>query len=730
MNKPQFSKTALALITVLILGLAVAPAAVSAASHLNSGGDNTNPTSDSMNDMEQEMDNMQNDLNSMFDSNDDSNSETEATRANQATVAKKKYKKKKVKKRQRQRGQLRVCKLLINENDSVIRGQNLDASFSVDVSNDEDRTFSASTPLDLNSDLNDNEINDSECTTYSDLSLGTYEYSEEDVSGNDSDQVNVTGYNDNFQVGEDDLASFNAYGESDTSDGQVQLTRNNSQQTVVVLNQRVEEEEEAAVTPNVTQRKPVKKKYMKKKVKKQPRQPVQGQLRVCKLLVDENDTVTRGGDVDAQFNVDVNNSQDRTFSASTPLDLNGDLNDNNISDSECQTYENLDLGTYTFSEEDVSGDDSDRINVLGYNPDFQVGQDDLNSFEDYEDVNNEVELTRDNRQQTVVVLNQVEQEEEEAAVTPNVTQQKPKKKGYYAKKKVKKRQPVQGQLQVCKLLINENDSVIRGTSIPGAQFDVDVSNSQDRTFTAETPLNLNSDLNDNNISDSECTTYRNLELGDYEYSEEAISGNNTDRVNVTGYNDDFQVGQDDLASFDAYGESSTSDGEITLTRDNRQQTLVVLNERVEEEEEEAVTPNVTQKKPKKKGYFAKKGMQLQLPTTDVTTDTAEDEMALEEEEQALEEDFTEEEMAEEEFTEEEMAEEEEASDASATQEANSNIIQDCNVDASNNSSATCEQEANSNIEQDADVDASGGGSASAIQEANSNIEQNADVSAS
>lgn len=155
-----------------------------------------------------------------------------------------------------------------------------------------------------------------------------------------------------------------------------------------------------------------------------------------------------------------------------------------------------------------------------------------------------------------------------------------------------------GSITVCKMIHNggefvdgsENDGTF---VIDGYDFDFpDSRNLESTTFT--TPLDLNTDLfGDDGIDDAECRVYDDLKLGSYGYDQETITGDNW----LTPlYTDEYSVGfayPDSVYEYDPAlisanehddaGRNKNADGDIRLTEDRSDRTLVVVN-RYEKEE--------------------------------------------------------------------------------------------------------------------------------------------------
>lgn len=170
-------------------------------------------------------------------------------------------------------GSITVCKIIVDENDVVVTGSGLDATFTIpwlEVTTSEGQYEAALTDAEFSTGLTFNKKilsssqgNDAECTTYDGLSAGHYYYGQEAVSGDDADRFEIVGYSD--YSGEipdvaDELSDVGAYsGElfdgnagndgsrNQERDGDVNLG-DGADRTLVVVNRLFDEE----VTPSVT----------------------------------------------------------------------------------------------------------------------------------------------------------------------------------------------------------------------------------------------------------------------------------------------------------------------------------------------------------------------------------------------------------------------------------------------------------------------------------------------
>jgi|GEM_PF-2165015 len=148
-------------------------------------------------------------------------------------------------------GSLKVCKILLNQNGEVIEGDTVDATFNVDTENvpySDAETISFDTPIDQVADLvgtseelieGDGYL-DAECAEYHDLRLNeTYTYSQEEITGEDADEVETVGYIEKWENRNTPIGNVENYGESEDSDGTIRLEPgyNGRHAEVIIVNQ-------------------------------------------------------------------------------------------------------------------------------------------------------------------------------------------------------------------------------------------------------------------------------------------------------------------------------------------------------------------------------------------------------------------------------------------------------------------------------------------------------------
>ena len=148
-------------------------------------------------------------------------------------------------------GSLKVCKILVNQNGEVIEGDTVDATFSVDTENvpyEDADTITFDTPINQVADLvgtsedlieGDGYL-DAECAEYHDLRLNeTYTYSQEEITGEDADEVETVGYIEKWQNRNTPISNVEGYNSSEDSDGTVRLEPgyNGRHAEVIIVNQ-------------------------------------------------------------------------------------------------------------------------------------------------------------------------------------------------------------------------------------------------------------------------------------------------------------------------------------------------------------------------------------------------------------------------------------------------------------------------------------------------------------
>ena len=152
------------------------------------------------------------------------------------------------------KGSITVCKILVDSNGSVIDGSSLPSTtFTIVGGTTNTGTLPdtvVNTPLDLNTSFVSND-NDAQCTTYSDLKLGSYHYGQEQIASAASFETPM--YNDQFSQPVNSTSDFFTYQEANNQnvDGVITLTKTRKDRTLVVLNQLVAPPPPTDVCPNV-----------------------------------------------------------------------------------------------------------------------------------------------------------------------------------------------------------------------------------------------------------------------------------------------------------------------------------------------------------------------------------------------------------------------------------------------------------------------------------------------
>ena len=200
------------------------------------------------------------------------------------------------------------------------------------------------------------------------------------------------------------------------------------------------------------------------------------------------------------------------------------------------TFTKLVPGTYTLSENQVSGWYLDDINCTG-----------ISSSAIKKDINNrQVEITLAAGQNPVCTFDNYKS----------------------------------GSIRVCKIIIDGDRHVVNGSETPGSSFTINWNNGLNPTvinagYTPNTRL-LKSTPHDK--KDAYCTIINDLKITNYHYSQESI--NNTSIWQTPKYNDQYDESIHDLSDFYYYDHNVNSNGDINLALNppgiNR--TLVLLNQ--------------------------------------------------------------------------------------------------------------------------------------------------------
>ncbi|MBP7831587.1 MAG: peptidoglycan-binding protein [Candidatus Pacebacteria bacterium] len=159
---------------------------------------------------------------------------------------------------------------------------------------------------------------------------------------------------------------------------------------------------------------------------------------------------------------------------------------------------------------------------------------------------------------------------------------------------------VKGSIRVCVLVLDQNWDMLPSSAVSGVTFEIpgitetsvygDTTGELPSTFVT-TPMEKNTRLLDwSTENDANCTTYTDLELGNYYYGQQVITGSNPSNWEVTMYHDDaghyiynfdyFTAHSNHLFDDDStndWNDVYTADGHIPLYCEEPHATLVVVN---------------------------------------------------------------------------------------------------------------------------------------------------------
>lgn len=134
----------------------------------------------------------------------------------------------------------------------------------------------------------------------------------------------------------------------------------------------------------------------------------------------------------------------------------------------------------------------------------------------------------------------------------------------------------EGSAKVCHIMLNQRGEVVTGETVDDVQLsvDTDIPYEDARPVTFDTPVNQVADLvgtsedlrEGDGYLDAECAEFHDLRLNEtYHYSQANISGEDAENVEVVGHQEFWNNQYDPLEDVEEYGNSSNSDGEITLS---------------------------------------------------------------------------------------------------------------------------------------------------------------------
>lgn len=161
-----------------------------------------------------------------------------------------------------------------------------------------------------------------------------------------------------------------------------------------------------------------------------------------------------------------------------------------------------------------------------------------------------------------------------------------------------------GQINICKIIVDANGNIVDGSAVAGAKFGIswmDTTSEEGGVAALPVPGNtefsavlaLNADLvNDNgDVNDAQCVTIDGLELGHYFYSAETITPAANEIWSAPKYSDGYSGSIDELSDlllyfpqlFDningnAEERNLDADGDIVLSADRPERTLVIMNQ--------------------------------------------------------------------------------------------------------------------------------------------------------
>lgn len=160
------------------------------------------------------------------------------------------------------------------------------------------------------------------------------------------------------------------------------------------------------------------------------------------------------------------------------------------------------------------------------------------------------------------------------------------------------REVQKGSISVCKAVMDSDNVIVDGSNQSGTIFSISGLNTTTSqggptgiigTSIFTTLLTLNSKaLGSSTANDAQCTTYTNLDLGNYYYGQENISSGNWE---APKYTDQFTNSANTISDFYNYdnnlfdgdpsndgSRNTNADGHIVLEANNPNRTLIVLNQ--------------------------------------------------------------------------------------------------------------------------------------------------------
>jgi hypothetical protein len=332
-------------------------------------------------------------------------------------------------------------------------------------------------------------------------------------------------------------------------------------------------------------------------------------LRVCKLIVDSEGKIFDGSKTNSEFSLTINSATSpdseegyattSDFSTTTTFDASLNLTDNlftedvpyageEANDVQCKTIENLPDGNYAYDQESINPDG--QWESAQYNDGSSGTPSGLNDFANYSG-----ELFNENPSDDG---NRNYKSDGDIPLSDGETRTLTIKNTY----KEPAPDPGPGSISVCKLIVDRQGNAINGSdhnatfTLPAiAEHGAPQNGKTDHdlgTTTFNTPIEPNADLLKNTgVGDSEkdaaCVTKNNLQLGNYYYDQEDISGSKADDYGTPHYSDFLNTPGNNTPSdistttsaFDVYSNELFTDGTgDDAQRDQDRDGHIVLNE--------------------------------------------------------------------------------------------------------------------------------------------------------
>jgi len=137
--------------------------------------------------------------------------------------------------------------------------------------------------------------------------------------------------------------------------------------------------------------------------------------------------------------------------------------------------------------------------------------------------------------------------------------------------------PTTGSITVCKVLVDATGAPITG--VAGSNFSITLSlGSASHVASFDTPLTLDSKILNSEVNNGQCKAFTGLELGTWNYGEEAITSSlsfesplYSDQVDGQAYS------VSDLFTYNQENNRDNADGHVVLLQDVKDRTLIVYN---------------------------------------------------------------------------------------------------------------------------------------------------------